>query len=223
MQVEGKKSNIYCEKNDAKKTSETQNKEVKNFNKNKKDVFMQTPIRKLGFLDETGEALRPILSMSKNPIVSKLPNLAYIPANLYIATDVVDKYKKGDDGNGRNGAKMAFREAAYQSIVSIAAPMGIIRGTNKVLKNIVSANKPTRGMARYVGKAVSSLQNKQHAPKFLKKAKLPFAIISAGISLFVLNKLSKPVDFITKKVFNFTVDPMLGLYKKDRTENNKEM
>lgn len=222
MQIEQVKSNISYEKKNIEKTYEAQNKEAKMSHKNKKDIFMQTPIRNLGFLDEMGEVLRPVLSLSKNPIVSNLPNLAYIPANLYIAADVADKYKNGDDGNGKNGAKMAFREAMYQGIVSIIAPMGIVRGTNKILKNTISANAPKKGLAKYVNKAMSSLQENKNVPKFLKNAQLPFVLLSAGVSLFALKHLTKPVDFITNKVFNHTVDPMLGLNKKEKAHKTNK-
>ena len=56
--------------------------------KNKKDIYNETPLRKLGFMDEIGEAFRPVLQTSKSPIVRSLPNYAYIPSTIYMAADV---------------------------------------------------------------------------------------------------------------------------------------
>lgn len=190
----------------------------KSSKKDKKDVFTETPIRKLGILDEAGEALRPVLAVSKNPIISKLPNIAYIPASLYIAADVADKYKKGDDGNGRNGVKMAAREGAYQTITSILAPMGIIKGTRAIFTKIATKLPKSKHISKFAQKATEAIESNKKLPKFMKNATLPVKIAGAAVSLFALSHLIKPVDWATKKVFKNIVDPALGLNKKDTEE-----
>lgn len=185
--------------------------------KEKKDIYNETPIRKLGFLDEVGEAFRPILQTSKNPIVRGLPNYAYIPSTLYMAADVYDKYKKGLDGTGEKpSVKMGLRQAAYQGIVSVAAPIAIIRGTSKVAQKIASKlPKPPKEVGGIISNAVNGLKNNKYTKNIMTKAGMPGKIIGAIASIFVLSKLSKPVDKIVSTVFEKTIDPMIGVNKNE--------
>lgn len=185
--------------------------------KEKKDIYNETPIRKLGFLDEVGEAFRPILQTSKNPIVRELPNYAYIPSTLYMAADVYDKYKKGLDGTGEKpSVKMGLRQAAYQGIVSVAAPIAIIRGTSKVAQKIASKlPKPPKEVGSIISNAMNGLKNNKYTKNIMTKAGMPGKIIGAIASIFVLSKLSKPVDKIVSTVFEKTIDPMIGVNKNE--------
>ena len=186
--------------------------------KEKKDIYNETPIRKLGFLDEVGEAFRPILQTSKNPIVRGLPNYAYIPSTLYMAADVYDKYKKGLDGTGEKpSVKMGLRQAAYQGIVSVAAPIAIIRGTSKVAQKIASKlPKPPKEVGGIISNTMNGLKNNKYTKNIMTKAGMPGKIIGAIASIFVLSKLSKPVDKIVSTVFEKTIDPMIGVKKEDK-------
>lgn len=193
----------------------------------KKDVFKDTPLRCVGFLDEIGESLRPILSTSNNPLVKQLPNIAYIPATAYIVADVAHKYKQGEDGTGKKPSfKVAGREALYQGIVSIAAPMMIGKGVNKLTHFAV--DKASGKMPQWIKNVGSSIAEKlskfKFTSKLMNKANMPAKILSALITITALTKLAKPVDKITSKVFEKTIDPMLGLNKKEakveETENN---
>lgn len=185
--------------------------------KEKKDIYNETPIRKLGFLDEVGEAFRPILQTSKNPIVRGLPNYAYIPSTLYMAADVYDKYKKGLDGTGEKpSVKMGLRQAAYQGIVSVAAPIAIIRGTSKVAQKIASKlPKPPKEVGGIISNTMNGLKNNKYTKNIMTKAGMPGKIIGAITSIFVLSKLSKPVDKIVSTVFEKTIDPMIGVNKNE--------
>lgn len=185
--------------------------------KDKKDIYNETPIRKLGFMDEIGEAFRPVLQTSKNPIVRSLPNYAYIPSTIYMAADVYDKYKKGLDGTGEKpSVKMGLRQAAYQGIVSVAAPIAIIRGTNKVAQKVFAKlPKAPKEITGTVSSAVKGLKNNKYTKNIMTKAGMPAKIMGALASIFVLSKLSKPVDKVVSTIFEKTIDPMIGVNKNE--------
>ena len=192
--------------------------------KKEKDLYIDTSVRKLGYLDEIGEALRPVLSISKNPLVRKLPNFAYIPATAYVIADVADKYKKGEDGTGKKpSVKMAIREGAFQSIASIIAPMMIVKGTNSAMGRLFkSADK--KGITASLAKKMSNVSSKSKLlGKLTKNVSLPLKIASAAVSLLVLSKLIKPVDWACKKLFNNVVDPLMGIGKEKNTKEAKEV
>ena len=200
------------------KSQEIEKKTTEKKLKNKKDVYNETPIRKLGFLDEIGEAFRPILQTSKNPIVKSLPNYAYIPSTMYMVADVYDKYKKGLDGTGEKPSlKMGLRQAFYQGIVSVAAPVAIIRGTNKVAQKVAAKlPKPPKEVSKIVSNVANGLKNNKFTKNIMTKAGMPGKILGAVASIFVLSKLSKPVDKIVSTVFEKTIDPMIGVKKEDK-------
>lgn len=188
--------------------------------KPEKDLYKDTPLRKLGFLDEFGEALRPVLSVSKNPVIKNLPNFAYIPATGYIIADVADKYRKGEDGTGEKPSiKMAVREAAYQGIVSVAAPIGIVKGVHSVTKNLFkNTPKAPDCVKNAASRAAEFVSKNKTMGKLLSKANMPAKIAGALISIVALSKLSKPVDFVVDKVFNHVIDPLMGIKKNDKKE-----
>ena len=185
--------------------------------KDKKDIYNETPIRKLGFMDEIGEAFRPVLQTSKNPIVRSLPNYAYIPSTIYMAADVYDKYKKGLDRTGEKpSVKMGLRQAAYQGIVSVAAPIAIIRGTNKVAQKVFAKlPKAPKEITGTVSSAIKGLKNNKYTKNIMTKAGMPAKIMGALASIFVLSKLSKPVDKVVSTIFEKTIDPMIGVNKNE--------
>ncbi len=201
------------------------NKPAKKSKKKEKDLYTETPLRKLGFLDEIGEAFRPILSTSKNPLIKNLPNYAYIPATLYIAADVADKYKKGLDGTGEKpSVKMAAREAAYQGIVSVLAPVGIVKGVHKITANVMSKTpKLPKGIQDAAEKGMNAVKNNKTVGKVLSKAGMPAKILGAVVSVVALSKLTKPVDKITSKFFEKVIDPKIGVgEKKENIEEDKK-
>ena len=185
--------------------------------KDKKDIYNETPIRKLGFMDEIGEAFRPVLQTSKNPIVRSLPNYAYIPSTIYMAADVYDKYKKGLNGTGEKpSVKMGLRQAAYQGIVSVAAPIAIIRGTNKVAQKVFAKlPKAPKEITGTVSSAIKGLKNNKYTKNIMTKAGMPAKIMGALASIFVLSKMSKPVDKVVSTIFEKTIDPMIGVNKNE--------
>ncbi|HIS53882.1 TPA: hypothetical protein IAA82_02890 [Candidatus Galligastranaerophilus gallistercoris] len=192
--------------------------ENKQKKENKKDVYNDTPLRKLGFLDEYGEALRPVLSASKNPVVRQLPNFAYIPATAYMLADVVDKYQKGEDGTGEKPSiKMGARQAMYQGLVSVAAPVAIVKGVHKLTDKFSGkiASKIPDTIKKSASSAFESIKKNKTAGKFLSKAGMPAKIAGALISIVAVSKLSKPVDFLADKLFNHVVDPLMGINKNE--------
>lgn len=214
MEVSNQSPKVYATKPE---DLESSKKKCVKKEKKQKDLYTETPLRKLGFLDEVGEALRPVLSASTNPLVKQLPNFAYIPATAYMIADVADKYQKGIDGTGEKPSlKMAAREAAYQGIVSVAAPIAIVKGVHKVTANLVNKiPKVPTGAEKYLGKFAGFLKNNKVTGNILNKAGMTGKIAGAAISLLALSKLTKPVDFVTKKVFENVVDPLIGVKDKD--------
>ncbi|MCD8024506.1 MAG: hypothetical protein LUE64_03130 [Candidatus Gastranaerophilales bacterium] len=186
--------------------------------KSKKDFYNETPIRKLGFLDEYGEALRPILETSSKPFIRQLPNIAYIPATAYMLADVADKYQKGLDGTGEQPSlKMAAREAAYQGIVSVAAPVGIVKATHKLTGKLAGkmADKLPKGIKNMTDTALNGVKQNKTAGKVISKAGMPAKFLGAVLSIIAVSRLTKPVDFVTKKFFEKVVDPKIGVKNSD--------
>lgn len=186
--------------------------------KKEKDIYNDSPLRKLGFLDEYGEALRPILSASKNPVVKNLPNLAYIPASAYMLADVIDKYQKGEDGTGEKpSVKMGVRQAMYQGLVSIAAPVAVVKGVHKLTDKFAGriSGKIPGIIKNKASSAFKTINKNKTINKFLSKAGMPAKVAGALISIAAISTLSKPIDFAADKLFKFVVDPLMGINKKE--------
>lgn len=165
-----------------------------------KDIYKDTPVRYLGFTNELGTAFKEICTNS-NGITKHIPSLSYVPAFGYIACDVIDKYKKGEDGTGeKSSVKMGVRELLSQLTTSVLAPTGVIVGTQKATKAIAKKAAP---------KLPEKLVN-----AFTKNNGKLGKITTLGISLIALVAATKPIDKITEKVFEKVVDPLLGINKK---------
>ena len=61
----------------------------------RKDIYMEMPIRALGYTNEVGEALRPV--------IGKWAWASWVPAIAYIGSDVADKYQQDEFGNQNSG------------------------------------------------------------------------------------------------------------------------
>ena len=104
--------------------------------------------------------------------------------------------------------------------------MMIGKGVNKLTQFAV--DKASGKMPQWVKNVGSSIAEKlskfKFTSKLMNKANMPAKILSALFTITALTKLAKPVDKITSKVFEKTIDPMLGLNKKEakveETENN---
>ena len=191
--------------------------------KDKKDFFTETPIRKLGFLDETAFALAPVFNGFKNSVIKNIPKIAIVPATLYMAADVYDKYKKGEDGTGNKPSlKMGFREALYQGVTSVAAPLAIMKSVSKLGSKLLQKLPFKIGSAGKGLKSLGEKVNNKTIKGVLSKAGTPAKIIGGVISIIALSKLMKPVDWAAKKVFNRVVDPLLGINKDTDKANAAE-
>lgn len=212
--------NTYTASQKASVLSENKPEEKKPLKKEKKekDIYNDSPLRKLGFLDEYGEALRPILSASKNPVVKNLPNLAYIPASAYMLADVIDKYQKGEDGTGEKPSiKMGARQAMYQGLVSVAAPVAVVKGVHKLTDKFAAriSGKIPGIIKDKASSAFKTINKNKTINKFLSKAGMPAKVAGALISIAAISTLSKPIDFAADKLFKFVVDPLMGINKKE--------
>lgn len=197
--------------------------EKKASKKDKKDLFTETPIRKLGFLDETAFALAPLFKGFKNPVIKNIPKMAIVPATLYMAADVYDKYKKGEDGTGsKPSLKMGFREALYQGVTSVAAPLAIMKSVSKFGNKLLESLPFNMGNTGKGLKSLGEKVNNKTVKEFLSKTGTPAKIIGGVISIIALSKLMKPVDWAAKKLFNRVVDPLLGINKDGDKANAAE-
>ena len=221
MEIPNKGTENYIPKPQASSVQEMKPEPLraKKTKKNDKDIYKKTVIRKLGVVDDYARVLNPVLLMSKNPIVRNIAPVAYAASTAYIALDVLDKYNKGEDGTGKKPSlKMGAREALYQSITSILAPIGIAKGTQKLATKLIDGSKFASKIKGGAEVAKNFVQEKGIAKNALKYASAPAKILGAVAAIFAVSKLMKPIDWATEKLFKVTIDPILKIGKNDKPE-----
>ncbi len=132
------------------------------------DVYSETPIRLLGFTNELGAAISPIIGP-----VGEL--ISYAPALSYIAMDTSDKYQRGynnDEKSKKPCHKRATTQLIFQMMASVIFPTAAVKGAqilgNKVIdshplnptknsvKNFITKNKTLNNI-------ISKFSDKPHA------------------------------------------------------------
>lgn len=191
-----------------------------NYTAQKKDILKDTPIRALGYMDDIGAASRPLVEGAKSGLLRSFPSIAYIPAAAYITTNVVDKFRKGDDGTGEKpSVKAGFREALYQGAVNILAPMAIVKGVSKTAKAVPKLlSKLPEGILEQGKKAFNAINSNKIGAKAVKISGKVGKVAVFATSLYALAKLSKPIDKTVEKIMEKTVDPLLKSNKKTKAE-----
>ncbi len=108
--------------------------EIKEPKKEKrKDIYLDSPIRALGYTNELGEAIRPI-----SPL---LANLSWLPAIAYIGADVADKYKQDEYGNEEPSGKRASKQLATQLLASVLIPTAAVKAGQAIVDNTAAFSK----------------------------------------------------------------------------------
>ncbi|MCM1265897.1 MAG: hypothetical protein NC200_06830 [Candidatus Gastranaerophilales bacterium] len=108
-----------------------ENKESKK--EKRKDIYLDSPIRALGYTNELGEAIRPI-----SPL---LANLSWLPAIAYIGADVADKYKQDEYGNEDPSGKRASKQLATQLLASVLLPTAAVKTGQSIVDNSAAYGK----------------------------------------------------------------------------------
>ena len=80
----------------------------------RRDIYMEMPVRTLGYTNEVGEALRPV--------IGAWAWASWVPAIGYIAADVVDKYKQDEYGNQEPSGERGAKQLSTQLLASVALP-----------------------------------------------------------------------------------------------------
>lgn len=174
-----------------------------NNNVKQKDIYKDTPVRYLGFTNELGTAVKEVCGKSKG-FVRHIPSLSYVPAVGYIACDVFDKYKKGEDGTGKKPSiKIGARELITQTLTSVLAPTGVILAAQNLTKK--AAGKISPKMPKNIIDAFAKNNNK------LAK------ISTVAVSLVVLCAATKPIDKLAEKVIDKIINPVFGIKHKEQT------
>lgn len=99
----------------------------------RKDIYLDSPIRALGYSNELGEAIRPI-----SPL---LANLSWLPAIAYIGADVADKYKQDEYGNEDPSSKRASKQLATQLLASVLLPTAAVKTGQGIANNVAALSK----------------------------------------------------------------------------------
>jgi len=149
-----------------------------------KDIYKNTPVRYLGFANEIGAAIAPLIGPAGEMIT-------YLPAFGYIAMDVRDKHKRGDGDDYENKSKKrAAKELVFQCLASVILPTAVVKTAQ------VAADKAIDKMPNLKNKIKSFVSQRESLNKFINK----FADKHTE-SKTVLNKIShsfqKVVDTIT--------------------------
>lgn len=99
----------------------------------KDDVYAKYPIRLLAYTNECGAALAPLIG----PVGEMISN---IPALAYIAMDVRDKYKRGDDESYTNPSKKrAAEQFTFQAFASVIFPTATVKVSQAVANKVIDS------------------------------------------------------------------------------------
>lgn len=138
------------------------NKRVSNENQQtdlnrKKDLYKDTPVRLLGFANEAGAAMAPLIG----PVGEMI---TYAPALGYIALDVRDKYKRGDnDAYEKTSSRRATKQLVFQGLASVILPTAVVKTAQ------IIASKSVDKMPELKNKIKSFISKRQNIDKFINK------------------------------------------------------
>lgn len=124
-----------------------------------KDVYAETPVRLLGFTNEVGAAIAPI--------VGPVGELAtYIPALGYIAMDTRDKYQRGaDDSYEEPCHKRATTQFVFQMMASVIFPTAAVKASQAIANKVIDSKHFEQHKSTIVG----YVQKNEQTQKFLQK------------------------------------------------------
>jgi len=212
-----------------------------NFTK-KRDIYSDTPVRLLGFTNEAGAAMAPLIG----PVGEMI---TYGPALGYIALDVRDKYKRGDNNNyEQKSHKRATKQLIFQLLASVILPTAVVKtaqiAANKVIDKMPVVKEKVKSFANKnlkVANFIEKFSDKNHDnPNFIVRfahqfqkiidtvtviptiIKLPqnkSGIRNLGLAIVGFTALAaaiKPIDKLVEHVIvPKAVDPVLYPKKED--------
>jgi hypothetical protein len=143
-----------------------------------KDIYIDTPVRLLGFTNEIGAAISPVIGP-----VGEL--ISYAPALTYIFMDTRDKYKRGDDNSyEKPSAKNGTKQFVFQSFASVILPTGIVKTSQAFAEKTIDS-KHMQGAKETV---TNFIQSKPLLAKIINKFadKPDIGVAKKGIVKFAL-------------------------------------
>lgn len=103
----------------------------------KNDIYATPPVRYIGFTNEIGAALAPLVG-------PKGEMFSYIPSLCYIAMDVIDKYKRGDDDTSqKTSVSKGVEQLTFQAFASVLLPTATIKMAQGVANKVINDVIPT--------------------------------------------------------------------------------
>ena len=100
----------------------------------RKDIYMEMPIRALGYTNEVGEALRPV--------IGKWAWASWVPAIAYIGSDVADKYQQDEFGNQIPSGERATKQLSNQLLASVILPTVAVKAGQNAVNMVSAFSKP---------------------------------------------------------------------------------
>lgn len=169
-----------------------------------KDLWRETPLRYLGYVNEFGEAFKPILLGYLGQSLGQKTVLAsHGIAMLYALADTVHKTMKGYHNHPKQSEQQRRKEAflsglgafLFQLIASVVVPAQLVKGATKLAQNMISAG---------------SLN------KFIRNPRLK-ALLPTAVGLSIIPFIIKPIDHTTV----FLID-CVGLKQAHKVSKNFE-
>lgn len=120
--------------NNLKSGRENSVKEPEKKQEKRRDIYMEMPVRALGYTNEVGEALRPV--------IGSWAWASWVPAIGYIAADVVDKYKQDEYGNQEPSAERGTKQLSTQLLASVALPTFAVKAGQTAVDMMSGLTKP---------------------------------------------------------------------------------
>lgn len=99
----------------------------------RRDIYMEMPVRALGYTNEVGEALRPV--------IGKWAWASWVPAIAYIASDVADKYSQDEYGNQVPSGERAAKQLSNQLLASVILPTVAVKAGQTAVDLISGTTK----------------------------------------------------------------------------------
>lgn len=178
--------------NNLKSGRENSVKEPEKKQEKRRDIYMEMPVRALGYTNEVGEALRPV--------IGSWAWASWVPAIGYIAADVVDKYKQDEYGNQEPSAERGTKQLSTQLLASVALPTFAVK-----------AGQTTVDMMSGLTKTGVSFNNREKISDFVLDA------MNSGEHNGFLNEAGK----VDKKAFTDSLIPKMSENIKHKEVHNK--
>ena len=133
----GNSNNYQLNKNQLQKINfngENTLKEPEKKQEKRRDIYMEMPVRALGYTNEVGEALRPV--------IGKWAWASWVPAIAYIGSDVADKYSQDEYGNQVPSGERAAKQLSNQLLASVILPTVAVKAGQSAVDMASGVAKP---------------------------------------------------------------------------------